>query len=134
MPYKVKWKVDGTGPLQPVSLPSCIAPNLREGPKFQAAVGRCGEPSFSSSASSNPSFTRLDPRIIQEENLFTVTVRLFDHRRQGEGAWGEEITTSVDSASRMIDAIAQKYSISQKHISISIVMENFTNGTSLRAL
>ena len=85
-------------------------------------------------SSSNPSFTRLDARIVEEENLFTVTVRLFDHRRQGEGAWGEEITTSVDSASRMIDAIAQKYSISQKHISISIVMENFTNGTSLRAL
>jgi hypothetical protein len=26
-----------------------------------------------------------------------------DHRRQGEGAWGEEITASIDSASRMID-------------------------------
>ena len=42
---------------------------------------------------SNPTFTRLDARIIQEENIFTVTVRLFDHRRQGEGAWGEEITS-----------------------------------------
>jgi len=54
---------------------------------------------------------------------------LFDHRRQGEGAWGEEITTSIDSASRMIDAIAQKYSISQKHISVSIVMDNLKDGT-----
>ena len=81
------------------------------------------------SASSNPSFTRLDARIIQEENLFTVTVRLFDHRRQGEGAWGEEIAASIDSASRMIDAIAQKYYISQKHISVSIVMENSEDGT-----
>ena len=77
----------------------------------------------------SPSFTRLDARIIQEENLFTVTVRLFDHRRQGEGAWGEEIAASIDSASRMIDAIAQKYSISQDHISVSIVMDSFKDGT-----
>jgi len=53
----------------------------------------------------------------------------FTHRRQGEGAWGEEITTSIDSASRMIDAIAQKYFISQKHISVSIVMDSVKNGT-----
>ena len=77
----------------------------------------------------SPSFTRLDARILQEENVFTLTVRLFDHRRQGEGAWGEEITTSIDSASRMIDAIAQKYSISQEHISVSIVMDSFKDGT-----
>jgi len=81
------------------------------------------------SVSSNPTFTRLDARILQEENVFTVTVRLFDHRRQGEGAWGEEITTSIDSASRLIDAIAQKYSILQKHISVSIVMDSFKDGT-----
>ena len=77
----------------------------------------------------SPSFTRLDARILQEENVFTLTVRLFDHRRQGEGAWGEEITTSIDSASRLIDAIAQKYSILQKHISVSIVMDSFKDGT-----
>jgi len=77
----------------------------------------------------SPSFTRLDARILQEENVFTVTVRLFDHRRQGEGAWGEEIAASIDSASRMIDAIAQKYSISQEHISVSIVMDSFKDGT-----
>ena len=76
-----------------------------------------------------PTFTRLDARILQEENVFTVTVRLFDHRKQGEGAWGEEITTSIDSASRIIDAIAQKYSISQSHISIRILMDNYKDGT-----
>ena len=76
-----------------------------------------------------PTFTRLDARITQEENVFTVTVRLFDHRKQGEGAWGEEIATSIDSASLMIDAIAQKYCISQKHISVSIVMDSFKDGT-----
>ena len=54
---------------------------------------------------------------------------MFDHRRQGEGAWGEEIAASIDSASRMIDAIAQKYSILQKHISVSIVMDSFKDGT-----
>ena len=81
------------------------------------------------SPSSTPSFTRLDALIIQEENVFTVTFLLFDHRRQGEGAWGEEVTTSIDSASLLIDAIAQKYSISQQHISVSIVMDSFKDGT-----
>ncbi|GAC1668563.1 MAG: hypothetical protein PVS2B1_26190 [Candidatus Dormibacteraceae bacterium] len=79
--------------------------------------------------SHQPSFTRLDARILQEENLFTVTVRLFDHRKQGDGAWGEEIAASIDTASLMIDALAQKYSISQEHISVSIVMERFKDGT-----
>ena len=83
----------------------------------------------STSLPGNPTFTRLDARILQEENVFTLTVRLFDHRNQGEGAWGEEITTSIDSASRMIDDLAQKYSISQKHISVNIVMDNFKDGT-----
>ena len=83
----------------------------------------------SNSLPSNPTFTRLDARILQEENVFTVTIRLFDHRRQGEGAWGEKIAASIDSASRMIDEIAQKYSISQKHISVSIVMDNVKDGT-----
>jgi len=83
----------------------------------------------STSLPSNPSFTRLDARILQEENVFTVTVRLFDHRKQSEGAWGEEITTSIDLASRMIDEIAQKYSILQQHISVNIVMKNFKDGT-----
>jgi hypothetical protein len=77
---------------------------------------------------SSPTFTRLDAHITQEENLFTVTVRLLDHRN-GEGAWGEEIATSIDSASLMINAIAQKYSISQQHISVSIVMDRFKDGT-----
>ena len=77
----------------------------------------------------SPIFTRLDARIIQEESVFTVAVRLFDHRKQGEGAWGEEIATSIDSASRMIDAIAQQYTISQKHISVRIVMDSLTDGT-----
>ena len=84
---------------------------------------------MSGSLTSNPAFTRLDARITQEENVFTVTVRLFDHRRQGEGAWGEEIAASIDSASRMIDGIAQKYSILQKHISVSIVWDSFKDGT-----
>ena len=84
---------------------------------------------MSISLPSSPTFTRLDARISQEENVFTLTVRLFDHRKQGEGAWGEEIAHSIDSASRMIDAIAQKYCISQQHISVGIVMDSFKDGT-----
>ncbi len=84
---------------------------------------------MSMNLSASPTFTRLDARIIQEENVFTLTVRLFDHRRQGEGAWGEEIAPSIHSASRMIDALAQKFSIPQQDIYIKIVMDSFKNGT-----
>ena len=79
---------------------------------------------MSISLSGDPSFTRLDAHITEEENLFTLTVRLFDHRNQVDRAWGEEITSSVQSASLMIDAIARKFRISAKHISINIRMQN----------
>ncbi len=84
---------------------------------------------MSTSLPGNPTFTRLDARITEQENVFTVTVRLFDHRRQDEGAWGEEIASSIDSAGRMIDALAQKFSIPQQDIYIKIVMDSFKNGT-----
>ena len=81
------------------------------------------------SSSSSQTFTRLHARITQEDDAFTVSVRMLNHLNQGEGAWGEEIATSIDVASLMIDSIAKQFCISEKFISIQIVMRNFKDGT-----
>ena len=79
--------------------------------------------------SSSQTFTRLHARITEEDGTFTVSVRLLNHLKQGEGAWGEEIATSIDVASSMIDSIAKNCGVSQNCISVSIVMNKFKDVT-----
>jgi hypothetical protein len=74
-------------------------------------------------------FTRLAARIREEDGAFTVTVRLQNHRKKSEAAWGQEIAPSIEMASLMIGALAEQFSIPQKRISIRIDMENFRDGT-----
>jgi hypothetical protein len=74
-------------------------------------------------------FTRLHARITEEEGAFTVSVRMLNHLKYDEKAWGEEIATSIDMASLMIDSIAKQFCISQNCISIQIVTKNFKDGT-----
>jgi len=79
--------------------------------------------------SPNHVYTRLHAWITQEEGAFTVSVRLLNHLKQGEGAWGEEIAPSIDMATAMIGSIAERFGIEQKGISVRIVMEKFRDGT-----
>jgi hypothetical protein len=81
------------------------------------------------SSSSSQTFTRLHARITQEDGAFTVSVRMLNHLKHDEGAWGEEIAASIDMASSMIDSIAKQYCISPSGISVSIVMAHFKDGT-----
>ena len=74
-------------------------------------------------------FTRLYARIREEDGAFTVSVRLQNHLKQTEAAWGQEIAASIEIASSMIGAIAQQFSIPQKCISIDIGMDNYRDGT-----
>ena len=74
-------------------------------------------------------FTRLYVKICQEDGAFTVSVRLLDHRDMSQGAWGEEIASSIEIASSMIGGLAKQFSIPQKCISIDIGMANFKDGT-----
>jgi len=80
-------------------------------------------------SSPNHVYTRLHARITQEEGAFTVSVRLLNHLKQDEGAWGEETTPSIDIATAMIGSIAERFGIEQKGISVRIVMEKFRDGT-----
>ena len=74
-------------------------------------------------------FTRLYATINQEDDAFTVTVRLQHHLKRSEGIWGEEFTHSVEEASSMIAGLARQYSIPQKGIAIKIRMASFKDGT-----
>jgi hypothetical protein len=74
-------------------------------------------------------FTRLAARICEEDGAFTVTVRLQNHRKKSEAAWGQEIASTIEMASLMIGALAEQFSIPQKRISIRIDMQNFRDGT-----
>jgi hypothetical protein len=75
------------------------------------------------------SFTRLYVKIRQEDGAFTILVRLQNHLKTEESAWGQEIAATIEIASSMIGALAEQYSIPQQCISIDIGMENFRDGT-----
>jgi len=74
-------------------------------------------------------FTRLYATILQEDDAFTVRVRLSHHLNRSQAAWGEEIAPSIEEASSMIGALAREFAISHKCIAIKIRMSNFKDGT-----
>ena len=74
-------------------------------------------------------FTRLHAHIVEEDGAFTVRVRMLNHLKKDESAWGEEIAATFDLASVMIGALASEFSIPQNCISIKIVMSRFKDGT-----
>jgi hypothetical protein len=59
-------------------------------------------------------FTRLEAKIREEDGAFTVSVRLQNHRKKSDVAWGQEIAPTIEMASFMIGALAEQFSISQK--------------------
>jgi hypothetical protein len=75
------------------------------------------------------SFTRLHAHIVQEDDAFTVRVRMLNHLNQDQCAWGQEIAATIDIASSMINLLAKQFCISENCISIKIVMDEFKEGT-----
>jgi hypothetical protein len=51
------------------------------------------------------------------------------HLHQKDLAGGEETAASIEIASNMISDVAKEFDISEAHISLSIHMENFSEGT-----
>ena len=74
-------------------------------------------------------FTDLFASISEEDDGYTVQVRLYDQRQPEHAAWGEEITDSVETASMLVAALASEFSIPQARIKIEIRMNNMTGGT-----
>ena len=77
----------------------------------------------------NFSFTRLYAHIVEEDETFTVRVRMLNHLKQGESAYGEEIAATFEMASLMVGSLASRFSIPQNCISMKIVMSHFKDGT-----
>jgi hypothetical protein len=80
-------------------------------------------------ATVNAHFTRLHAKIRQEDGVFTVSVRLQNHLKPDEAAWGQEVVNSIETASSMISSLAAEFSITEEFISIDIRMDNFRDGT-----
>ena len=74
-------------------------------------------------------FTRLHAHIVEEDGAFTVRVRMFNHLRMEQSCWGEEIAATFETASSMIESLANQFSIPQACISIKLVMRRFKDGT-----
>jgi hypothetical protein len=78
---------------------------------------------------SRVTFTRLYAKVCQEDGAFVISVRLQNHLKPTEAAWGEEQAAAIEIASSMINALAAEFSIRPKCISIDIRMEDFRAGT-----
>jgi hypothetical protein len=74
-------------------------------------------------------FTRLHAHLTEEDGAFTVNIRMINHRKPEERAWGQEIAATIKMASSMIGSVAKEFSIERNCISIKIVMSNFKDGT-----
>ena len=75
------------------------------------------------------SFTRLHAHIVEENGMFTVRVRMLNHLKPEDTAWGEKIAETFDMASLMIGSLATEFRIPQNRISIKIVMQRYKDGT-----
>jgi hypothetical protein len=65
---------------------------------------------------SSHGFTRLHAHIVEEDDAFTVRVRMLNHLKQEQSCWGEEIAPTFDMASSMIESLASQFSIPQNCI------------------
>ena len=81
------------------------------------------------SSRANGHFTRLYAKIRQDDGAFTVSVRLQNHLKPEQKAWGEEVAASIEMASSMIGFLAVEFSITEEFISIDIRMDDFRDGT-----
>jgi hypothetical protein len=74
-------------------------------------------------------YTDLFACIFEEDDGYTLQIRLSHASKRSNSAWGEEITDSVETASALIAALAAEFSISQAHITIELRMQEWTAGT-----
>ena len=77
----------------------------------------------------NGHFTRLHAKICQDDGIFIVSVRLQNHIKPRDAAWGEEAAASIEMASAMIGSLAAEFSIARESISIDIRMDDLRSGT-----
>jgi hypothetical protein len=88
------------------------------------------QPRMRAHRGSGPSrYTHLSACVIEEDDCFTVQVRLYDEAKPEKGVWGEETAESIEAASAMLEDVAATYSIPQARIKIRMRMANAKDGT-----
>ena len=83
----------------------------------------------SGSRSNEPRYTHLTAWVTEEEDGYIVQVRLHHATKPANDAWGEEISDSLETASALLHALADKFSIPQSRVDISLRLENLQDGT-----
>src|SRR6266481_3611737 len=83
----------------------------------------------SESGSTEPRYTHLTAWVTEEEDGYIVQVRLHHATKPANAAWGEEISDSLETASALLHALADKFSIPQSRVDICLRLENVTDGT-----
>jgi hypothetical protein len=74
-------------------------------------------------------FTNLLARITQEEDGYTVHVRLYSQAAPQNDARGEEWADSLEAASMMVESLANEFAILAAQIKIEILMQDSRAGT-----
>jgi hypothetical protein len=83
----------------------------------------------SPSASKEERFTHLTAWVIEEEDGYIVRVRLHHETKPANAAWGEEISDSLETASELLHALAEKFAIPQSRVEVRLRLENMRAGT-----
>jgi hypothetical protein len=76
-----------------------------------------------------PNYTNLFACIVEEDEGFTVRVRLTNRLHPQQAAWGEEKADSFETASVLITALAEQFSIPQAGVTIEIRMLEIAEST-----
>src|SRR5690349_7956277 len=71
-----------------------------------------------------PRYTHLFAVVSQEDGCFTVQIRLYNEATPNKGLCGEEIADSIETASALLDTLAEAHSIPQQRIKIRMQMDN----------
>jgi len=87
------------------------------------------DPFLFESTSGKARYTKLFACISEEEDGYTVQIRLSNEAKPESGAWGEEIVDSFETASELVAALAGEFSIAQASIKIEIRMHDHKHGT-----
>jgi len=74
-------------------------------------------------------YTNLFACISQEEDGYTVQIRLYNDGRPENNDWGEEMADSFETASMLLEAIAAEFWIAQPRIKIELRMQDTATGT-----
>jgi hypothetical protein len=74
-------------------------------------------------------FTNLFVCISEEDDGYALQVRLYHEKEPSKAVWGEEMAESFETASMLIAALVDEFSITTERVKIEIRMQKLADGT-----